>query len=59
MKALQTNKAATFQCSGSTPPSCRSDPASPCHLVRVFWPRWHTQPKLTDANIMNILLHWG
>ena len=45
VKALQTNKAATFYCLGGTPPSCRAEPVSPWHLVRAF-ARWHPQLQL-------------
>ena len=47
VRALQTNRAARFQCSGGTPPSCRSEPTSPWHLVR-----WHPQP----LSLLNIFL---
>ena len=43
MKALLTITAATFQCSGDSPLSCRAEPASPWYPIRA-WARWH--PKL-------------
>ena len=33
----------TFLCSDGTPPSSRTDPANPCHSVRVL----HTRPPFT------------
>ena len=36
VKALQTNRSATFQCSAGTLLSFRSDPVTPCHSVRAL-----------------------
>ena len=43
--ALWRKRAATFQCSDVTPPSCRAEPASPWHLVRGL-ASWHPQLQL-------------
>ena len=45
VKALQTNRAATFKCSGGTPTPCEAEPASPWHPFRAL-ARWHSQLQL-------------